>query len=739
MDKTKIFKTHNLILKLVSRSEIKDALNSLSEFIGYVGISDYKLRFERLTETYQNILKYTFLGVDDPQRNKIFQDLRLKIIELSDQLKEAIIVQKAIRPSIRKKEVLDKSTELISKSEILFEGFSFENELKNVLEEADLTGESEGCSVERESYLKELFEFFWLSDIYKKKETELLNRIINSEEVTWHEKSIIVSAVTFSVLRYFDINKIDVLFSFYEKRENEVWQRALVGLVISLYVHNLRMDYYPNVNQRLLHLKEASNIEIEIEKIIIQLFKAKDTEKVTKKFQDEIIPEVLKIQPKIKEKLDLDNLLSDDMFDDKNPEWERFFDDAPGLMDKLQELSEMQLDGSDVFMSTFQMLKHFSFFNEIHNWFLPFYNGNKIASAALKTEKTKFDKDDFVDGLAKSTHMCNSDKYSFCLNLEKLPEAQKSMMLEMFNAEIDGMSEVIKDDEILNKQKLESTVFTQYIQDIYRFNKLYNFKEDFIDIFKSKLSFHKVKFFTLFDNIDSIRKIGEYFFSNKYYEEAIEVFEILIKKAENDREIFEKTAYSYEKLGDFSEALKYYKKAELFDENRLWNLKKMALCYRNLKLSDKALECYHEAEKLKDDDLYVQANLGHCYLEKKKYEKALDYYFKVEYLSPSNIKILRPIAWCSFIVGKFDVADKYYKKLLEIEPNKYDFMNFGHLNWSKGDKTEAFEYYKKSILEKNNDFDSFVSGFRDDEQYLLKHGIDENEIPLMLDYLKYQS
>ncbi len=499
------------------------------------------------------------------------------------------------------------------------------------------------------------------------------------------------------------------------------------------------MDFYPAVNERLLHLKETSNIESEIEKIIIQLFKAKDTEKVTKKFQDEIIPEVLKIQPKIKEKLDLDNLLTDDLFDDKNPEWERFFDDAPGLIDKLQELSEMQLDGSDVFMSTFQMLKHFSFFNEIQNWFLPFYNGNKIASNALATEKTKFDKDNFIVGLAKSTHMCNSDKYSFCLNLERLPDAQKSMMLEMLNAEIDGMSEVIKDDEILNKQKLESTVYTQYIQDIYRFVKLYNFKEDFIDIFIQKLAFHKVKFFQLFDNVESIREIGEYFFSNQYFDEAIEVFEILIEKGENNREIFEKTAYAYEKLANFHEALKFYSKAELFDGNRLWNLKKMALCYRNLKQSEKALECYLGAAKLKDDDLYVQANLGHCYLEKKEYEKALDYYFKVEYLAPSNIKILRPIAWCSFIIGRFDVADKYYKKLLEIEPNKYDYMNFGHLNWVKGNKTEAFEYYKKSIIEKNNDFDLFVAGFKDDEQYLLKHGVDKNEIPLMLDYLKYQS
>ena len=65
-------------------------------------------------------------------------------------------------------------------------------------------------------------------------------------------------------------------------------------------------------------------------------------------------------------------------------------------------------------------------------------------------------------------------------------------------------------------------------------------------------------------------------------------------------------------------------------------------------------------------------------------------------------------------------------------------MNYGHLKWVNGNKKEAFEFYKKSISEENNTYDDFLSGFKDDEQYLLNHGVDKEEIPLMLDYLKYE-
>lgn len=47
--------------------------------------------------------------------------------------------------------------------------------------------------------------------------------------------------------------------------------------------------------------------------------------------------------------------------DDLNPEWENWIDKS-GITDKLREMGELQMEGADVYMSTFSQLKQFPFF-----------------------------------------------------------------------------------------------------------------------------------------------------------------------------------------------------------------------------------------------------------------------------------------------------------------------------------------------------------------------------------------
>ncbi|MDE7154851.1 MAG: hypothetical protein K2N79_01010, partial [Muribaculaceae bacterium] len=56
---------------------------------------------------------------------------------------------------------------------------------------------------------------------------------------------------------------------------------------------------------------------------------------------------------------------------EENPEWMEVLEKS-GVADRLKEMTEIQEEGGDVFMSTFSNLKNYTFFNEISNWFLPF-------------------------------------------------------------------------------------------------------------------------------------------------------------------------------------------------------------------------------------------------------------------------------------------------------------------------------------------------------------------------------
>jgi hypothetical protein len=88
------------------------------------------------------------------------------------------------------------------------------------------------------------------------------------------------------------------------------------------------------------------------------------------------------------------------------------------------------------------MLKHFSFFQQTENWFLPFYFPNPAVSEILKNETGAFTNPDLMQGMAESGVLCNSDKYSFILSIPQMPNAQKDMMGQMFMAEMGAMRDI---------------------------------------------------------------------------------------------------------------------------------------------------------------------------------------------------------------------------------------------------------------------------------------------------------
>ena len=233
-----------------------------------------------------------------------------------------------------------------------------------------------------------------------------------------------------------------------------------------------------------------------------------------------------------------------------------------------------------------------------------------------------------------------------------------------------------------------------------------------------------------------IRNIAEFYFSKNYFEEAAEIYAELLK-SEKGGELYQKLGFCYQKMGDFKKALENYKKAELFDLNRKWNLNKIALCYRNLKQPKKALEYYREAEKLDEENLNIQLNIGHSLLELEHFEEALKCYFKVEYLAPGNKKVRRPIGWCSFVTGKKQQAEKYFRLLIDDKPTKHDLMNMGHVQWSLGNRKEALAFYKQSIKQADFTEKEFFEVFEEDLPYLLKQGIESDDVPIMLDQLRY--
>jgi tetratricopeptide (TPR) repeat protein len=442
----------------------------------------------------------------------------------------------------------------------------------------------------------------------------------------------------------------------------------------------------------------------------------------------------MKLRPEIEEKLRLDELLNKDSLEDKNPDWEQFFNDTPDVYKKLEEFSMMQMDGSDVFMGAFSMLKRFGFFDGVSNWFLPFYKNHPEILKSVSGVSGSTNWNAFFESIEQAPVMCNSDKYSFTLNLGFMPEMQKTMMLELFTAELNQMKEIAEEENKNNSTAVDKTIFAQYIQDLYRFFKLHPQRKNFSDIFRIRLNVHNSYFLNQVLNTKKLRQIGEFYFGKNYYQQALDIFSLLYKEHQS-YELLEKIGFCYQKLNQFQWAIEFYKKAEIYDTKRIWLQKKLGYCYHKTMQFDKAIEYYKKVENSEPENMEVQAYLGQLFIDMEDFETALKYYFKVEYLKPHLIKVQRPIAWCSFLLKKPDQALRYFKKVVDAEGKRTDYLNLGHCYWVIGKLTEAIESYRIALKLSGSDTRWFINSMTKDVPYLESYGIENLDVVLMADYI----
>ena len=310
-------------------------------------------------------------------------------------------------------------------------------------------------------------------------------------------------------------------------------------------------------------------------------------------------------------------------------------------------------------------------------------------------------------------------------------------MVEKFESQLSELKEQQGADLVTRDDKTERLI-GHYIQDLYRFYKLFPRRNEFSDIFTQPLDLHNLPIVKrYFSDKNDLLNIAEYYLRKNHFEDALIIYNRLSELFEEDETLYQKKGYCRQMTGDYEGALDDYTKAELINPDSKWLLRRMAQCLRAVKKPEKALDYYYRLEKSDPDNLSVLLSLGACLLEMKKFTKALKYYFKVDYLDHEGGKAWRPIAWCSFLMGNYEQAQNFYGKILSSNPDYQDYVNAGHTAWALHQLQNAHDYYVKSIQTAKNNFETFRKEFFKDLPYLIAAGIDDKEIPFMLDKIRY--
>lgn len=731
MTRKEIEQRYQKVCEMTCTHQLKSALDELEKLSRFATKGDYYYQLETCSENYKTLLRYAFDGYHDPQQQQILDGLCASMLGMADEIRQTLLDNELTTKRFEKSLLLNEFGEDPQIIADRIEEMFFHREVKKLIEDTNLIPLKQA---------EKIFKLIWLSAKLPKELIALVSQINRSEQVEWHEKCLIVSAITLSLLNNFDQNKLLLLMEFVESRENQVYQRALTGLILGLLTYDKRLIFFPALVDKLKKLSADDSIIPEIELILMQLLMARETDKITREFEEEVLPEMKKMIPKIEDKLQLNDLTEEEELEGKNPGWKDMIEEVPGLFEKIEKFSKMQMEGGDVFMSTFQQLKRFDFFNVMSNWFVPFHrNHPEIKNSFSEKEDINYR---LLESLEKAFYICNSDKYSFSINFRSIPDQQRTMIVTNFEAEFAQMKEMASEEQLLDQSLVNNSVFIQYIQDLYRFYKLFPSKHEFNDIFQRKINIDLLYFYrTCFERAGFSEKLASFHFDNDHYYDAIDAYEGIMERNGPGNEYFEKIGYCYQKIGRYKKAVEYYKKAELYDADRQWILKKLGWCCLKLKDYGQALIYFKDASALQPDEVFLQMQVGQCLLHLKDYEQALHQYARLRFFSPDNLKVLRPIAYCQFVLGKPDLAEVLYAQILGLtsNPSAYDLMNAGHVKLCLGQQKEALHLYRQSLLQNVPGRHELMIAFDEDSQYLVKNGIPAREIPLIRDYLMFQT
>ncbi len=730
---------HKQVCNLVVRRKVKQSFDILADMLENVSFGGFRDEFSELQMTYKNILKYTVEGIDDPGRQKVYLKLLQRILRLADRVKQDILTHHSgwytysVR-AVEEREERLRGGNIVQSVDDLF----FKTRLDDLLSSAEIRKQetTREQSEELEKLSGIIFKHLWLSDFYGEAEESLIDILLRSGRIEWHEMATFVSAITLSCLRIWDPAKLKLLAKLYRNKTQHVSERAITGIVLILYYYDDRLSLYPEVMQVMKELSSSrAGFREQVRTVVLQTIKSRDTEKLTRRMHDEILPKVVKLRPRIEEKLDLDAILGESTEDGRNPDWSDMFRDSEEMFKTMEELTNLQMEGSDVYMSAFSGLKKFDFFRELRNWFIPFYPDHVTVDEIFHDEILGPGINELAEALFKTPFICNSDKYSLILNMKHLPAEQKSMMLKVFRMELEGLEQMKYDSELTDPAALFRTTVTQYIHDLYRFYKLSDFKNEFDDLFMSRLDIYNSLFYREIcgSEADS-RSLADYFFSKEYYGDALSIYLTVLTSVTDDAELYEKSGYCYQMAGEYEKALEKYSMASIIDP-KPWTLKKMGLCLRKLGREQEALKLYLRILKSDPDDLNTVLVTAHCYLDTGNYDKALKHYFRIEYENPGNVRVLRPIAWCFLVTGRFTEAASYFERITESSLTPHDRINMGHLALCQGNPQKAIELYLSAVTAGGITAEAFVSVFSEDSAVLIKNGVSPDDLPIVLDYV----
>jgi tetratricopeptide (TPR) repeat protein len=459
---------------------------------------------------------------------------------------------------------------------------------------------------------------------------------------------------------------------------------------------------------------------VELQKQIIFCI---NTEQDTQTIQKEIMPDLIHGQNFRMTRNGIEEVEEDPMEDILHPgEQERKLEQVE---ESFQRMLNMQKQGSDIYFGGFSQMKRFAFFNELSNWFVPFYIDHPdISDVVAKTGQNRF-----LKVMVEKGPFCNSDKYSFVYAFQQVLDRIPENMREMLDRGEASINEV-------SMEEMENATYLRriYLQDLYRFFRLFPQREEFVDPFNvadSKYLFFADSIFSETHLEPLFNEIAAFLLKQKRTSEAARVLENA-GEARRDFQYWMMAGYlaqHYHLQVCECDDLQSYEKAVKMEPK---NERALVGYARALFIREKyaeALDIYHQLLEINPEKKSYRLNCAVSMTNLGQYTGALQDLYRLNYESPEDQNINRVLAWTLVCEGKYEQAEKIYTQLLEDKAQADDLLNYGYCLWFSGHIDEAADCFHR-FLKETGATPAYI--LQNEADLLKEKGITEPEQQLML-------
>lgn len=710
-----------------------DALVDLENYLLMHPNPSFTGRLQLLRDDYRLLADYWRRGAEDAQRGQLYDKLLRQAYELlSDLSLSNSVNHSSFLLSISKGVKHEWSVEQIRDE---LENYVQEAALLELLPEKERQTKSEALYQSHLQLMNELFDNIWLSMSWKENVARSFEEILLSPTIDSNDQQLLVSAITLSLHNTFCFNKFRLLTSVYERAQQEpLRQRALVGWVTTMHAEVATL--YEEEKDIVHHLLMDDRCRQELKELQKQFYYCIAADEDSQKIKNEIMPNLmegnhLKYTGKGLVETDedqLENIL--------HPEAEE--QNMERMEESMHRMADMQKQGSDIYYAGFAQMKRFSFFNSVANWFVPFYPQHPDISRIWNHTKGN----NFLHSITQMGAFCDSDKYSFVLAFDQVISQMPSSMLKMMEKG-EAMPMPVGGEVAMQEQLKPAFIRRIYLQNLYRFYRLFPQRSEFTNPFSNCLFFAnplfretpldanriEVAYFLLKrglieEALKVVKHIGDDFHDLNYYlfmghtitlAHQYQVKESLLNGFNDSKYYF---MQALRLAPDNSKALKGYAR-ELFDEEKY----------------EAALETFSHLLEVSPDNRGAELNAATCLIKLGRYEEALKTLFRLNYNNPDDQSINRALAWTLSLTGKYEQAVKIYDKLLSSEQKiADDYLNYGYCMWFQKDVRSAISLLRQFVSLHENGLEQLHKVlFETDNYILLNHDISTTEVRLMYD------